>query len=289
MDARAIAAALLVVCLAAPGAAVPAGHVNLALSASGALGVTVVYTDPNGSALRYAMDGNFSPLLDVLITNTSQRATTLAQIETAESTPIIGGFFGNRDGVVVASEVTLFESLIQQQVKLLPPNSLTGGGGVELTMDGSPPTSAHLLSVSFANATGPDNSTQPILITTDLAYQFDYGSGSHLLALTFNNSSTGLSPGGPAASVVVSLTTPNATAVTGSRGFTTTSTSNDPWGLGPAQFTGAYSAAPGQGASISFGPSFPTAYAVILIAIAAAAVASALLWRRRRRRRAAEG
>ncbi len=277
---------LLVAAATAPAAGSPGGSVSLTLGASGALNATVAFTDPNGSALRYAMDGNFTPLVDALVTNATQRATILAQIATAESTPIIGAFFGNRDGTVVASEVTLFESLIEQQVQLLPASSLTGGGGVGLVLDGAPPTSAHLDSVSFANATGPVSSSQPILVTSALSYQFTYGSGSHSLALTFNNSSTGLVPAGGEVSVTVSLTTPAATAVTGATGFNTTSVANDLWGLGPAHFSGTYDSSSGHPVSIAFGPAFPTAYVALGAAVAALVLLGALLlWRRRRRAR----
>ena len=50
--------------------------------------------------------------------------------------------------------MTLFEQLIAQQSKLLPSGTLTGSGGVALTLDGHGPTSAVLGGVTFSGAEG---------------------------------------------------------------------------------------------------------------------------------------
>lgn len=276
-------ALLLGALLAASVAPPPAGSIALGLSGSGALSARAVVTDANGSALRYAMDGNFTPLVSLLVENASQRASILSQIAIAEATPIVGSFFGNHDGVVEPSEVTLFESLLEQQARLLPSTSLTGGAGVGLTLDGAPPTSVTLSGIAFANATGPVDSSAPIVLTTSLAYQFAYRSGAHVLALTLNNSSLPAAPGNASADFSVTFTTPSAMAITGSRGFASGSVANDPWGLGTSTFRGVYATGSSTGAAIDFAPAFPTAYAAAGVALAAGLVAFVLLWRRRRR------
>ena len=285
MDPRTVALLLAAALLLPTAASAASGSVDLALSSGGALAVDATVVDPNGSALRYAMDGNFTPLLDLAVADPAQRATILGEIEIAESTPLLGSYFGNHDGTVEASEAARFAGLLEQQASLLPPTGLTGGSAVALTLDGANATSAKLTAIAFLNATGPDTSAAPVTVTTSLGYQFAYGSGDHVLALTF----AAAFPGAPTTgtSVDVALTTPAATAIHGTAGFSAgASVANDPWGLGSGHLAAGFEPGNATRASVDFGPAFPTAYVVLGIAAAAGVAIAVLGLRRRARRRA---
>jgi hypothetical protein len=284
----ALVALLLGLVLTVPAAARATGlATGLVIGSDGTVSIAVTVVDPNGSALRYAMDGNFSPIVDGLTTNTTQRTTILAEITTAERTPILDSFFGNRDGSVTDAEAALFSSLVRQELSAIPVSSLSGSSSVAFRLDGAAPTSVVLSSLTFLNASGPDASPAPITIQTTGVDTFPYGSGAHQLQLTLNTTPTNVNVSLLTGDVAVTITTPAATTITSTHGFASASVTNDPWGWGAASLHGTVAPASNAQVGVNFGPSFPTGD-VVIAAVVGAALASAvvLLWRRARRRRA---
>ena len=120
-------------------------------------------TDPNGSTLRAAMDGNFAPLVDSLPINATEQATILSAISLQESGLVGSLLFGNRDGTVEANEVTMFETLIQDAGTAFSSTGISSAnfsltGLVALELDGSAATSTKLGGVAFTGAVGPVSS-----------------------------------------------------------------------------------------------------------------------------------
>ncbi len=277
----AVAAVLL---LPAPAAAASA---QLAVDGSGDLSVSLTGEISNGSALRSAMDGEFGPLLSLLVTNASQRASLLAQINASESSPLLGLLFGNRDGTVSGTEVTTFESLLEQESQLLPSGTLTGSSTFGLELDGQGPTTARLTTISFLGATGPDTSSAPINVTTSLAYRFPYAGTSHTLAFQINLTSASLPLGVLTGPLNLSVSLPAGTSVRSTSGFASETTSNDPLGWGPASVVGTFLPSSQSTLTVSYGPAFPTGDVLVVApVVVAAGLAAFLLLRRRRRRRA---
>jgi len=277
---------LLVLALA-PSAA-RAASASVTIGTNGSVELVLSATIPNGSALREAMDGNFTPIVEAITTNATERANILAQIGTAESTPFVGSLFGNRDGVVEPSEVASFESLLQYETQLLPTGSISGGAFLAFTLDGARATATHISGVTFSNATGPADSTGPLGVSTQLTYAFAYGGSTHELALTTNISTGGFPLALITGSVDLSVATPAGTSVTGTSGFDQATISNDPLGWGTSSVSGSFTPTTSGSLSVSFGPAFPTGDVIIVVPIVAvAAVAGALLYRRRKRRLAA--
>jgi hypothetical protein len=267
-----------------PGLPVQPSSVALALGSDGALTISLAAVDANGSALRYAMDGNFTALVDSFPMNDSARASLLQRIDALESTPIVSAYFGNRDGSVDASEVASFTALLEQGAQYLPSGSLTGGALFSVRLDGANASSARLTGVAFAGAVGSDSSTQPVTATSTLTDQFALGSGTHSLRL-----SVGVAiPAAPIVAIsAVPLTfeTPPAMAVTFVSGLNSGSTSNDAFGWGPSKTSGYLPAATNETVVIDFGPAFPLGDAVLAGgALAAIAAVGAVLWVRQRRR-----
>jgi hypothetical protein len=270
--------------LALPPAA-SAASAGLSLSGSGTLSLDLTASIPNGSALRAALDGDFEPLVDAIVTNESQRSTILQQIEVAESTPIIGSLFGNRDGTVEPTEVTQFETLLQEEAQLLPAGTISGTAAVGLTLDGHGPDSSRLAGVGFSDATGPVASTLPVPVTTSLSYGFPYTGSSHRLALTLNLTPTTVPLGVFTGAVGISFTTPTGMTITGTAGFDQVTVTNDALGWGAASLAGSFTPATQQVLAVSFGSSTPWGYVLLIAPIAAAVgVGGYLLVRRRRRR-----
>ncbi|MCI4344705.1 MAG: hypothetical protein L3J87_03675, partial [Thermoplasmata archaeon] len=94
--------------------------VSVTYVSSTQLGVSLSLSDGNGSALRYAIDGNFTPFVEGLPVNASTRSSILNTLNQTENSPFLAGFFGNRDGHVDAGEVTQFSALLKQEARLLP-------------------------------------------------------------------------------------------------------------------------------------------------------------------------
>ncbi len=290
------AAALIIflVVVAAPltrAAPAPAGA-TLSLGSSGTLtaGLTVVVA--NGSALRYAMDGYFGPLVAELPGTNSSRAALLATINAMESDPLFAGLFGDHDGRVDSTvDVPRFERLVLNEAKLIPVSDFSGL--LNLTLDGKGPLSDQLANISFSNAPGPDNSTAPIGITATLTLAFSWsGTGSsHTFEISWNLPSIlgNLTVSVP--NVNVSFRTPAAVTITSVQGLTATQISNDPFGWGAASASGQYTPLPGHTIVIRFGPSFPTGDVLIGGVVAAAALGGLgfLLLRRRRRKTSPSG
>lgn len=269
----------------APSALGAPASLDLSVSTSGTITVALDADMANGSALRYAMDGNFTPLIDSLPVNASQRASLLSEIALAESSFLSSSYFGNHDGNVSAGEVTLFESLINNQAKLLPTGSITGAGTVVLALNGVPATNGKLTGIDFSGAVGPDTSSAPITVSSGLAYTAPYGSGSQNLTFGVHLPSlfAGV-PGTSAAAVEVAVSTPVATTISSATGLSGTVVSNDLLGWGSASASGSYAPAENGTVTILFHPSFPTGDVVIGAAVVAGLAGVALVLLRRHRR-----
>lgn len=258
---------------------------SLVLGSDGALAISLSVVDPNGSSLRHAMDGDFVPLIDSLPVNASQQAALLAQITTAETTPLLSGYFGNRDGTVEPSEVSLFTTLIQQGARYLPSGTLTAGNLLGVQVDGKNASAAQLAGVTFAGAAGPVSSSLPLTVTSTLADQFALGSGSNTLRLIVS-----LPIGGSLVAVAVpplnlTFQAPSGTTITSVSGLGSVSTHNDALGWGSPTTSGTYAPLSNSTLLIAFGPAFPVGDVVIGAGAAAALVAIGfVLWLRHRRR-----
>jgi hypothetical protein len=265
-------------------ASASAASVVLSFDGAGHLSAQLQVTAQNGSALREAMDGSFGPLVDLISTNASQRASILAQISAAESTPFVSAYFGNRDGTVSASEVSLFETLLQQESQLLPSSSFTSSPALAVTLDGAAPTSITLTGVSFQDATGPADSTAPVIVAPSVALDFPFSGSSHVLALSANITAVGFTLSPVLGNVNLTLSLPNGQAVTQSAGFSNAQIQNDLLGWGPSSFSGTYAPSTHGEISVSFGAAFPAGDVLVVALAAAVGIVLALLWLRRRRR-----
>ncbi|MCI4325186.1 MAG: hypothetical protein L3K00_04820 [Thermoplasmata archaeon] len=276
-------AALLLATSFAAGASSPSAQ--LTVGTDGSVGIALSVVDPNGSALRFAMDGNFTPLVNLIPGNASGRASILAQIETAQSSPFLAGLFGNHDGTVEPSEVGLFESLLRDEAGTIPSAALTGGGILNLTLNGQAPGSAAFEGVSFAGAVGADTSSAPITVTSSTTDAFLPEGTSGTLGIAWNLT---LGSGLLAAAipnVTLSVSMPAGTTITSTNGVVGAQVSNDPLGYGAPTASGLIGTTLTGTASIGFHPAFPLGDVLIGVAVAAVvAVAALLLWRRRSRR-----
>jgi hypothetical protein len=273
--------------LPALGTSAPTPGVGLMLGSDGSITTQLTTVDPNGSALRYAMDGNFEPLVYALPGNNSTKATLLATINATESNPLLAGLFGDHDGQVDAYvDVPRFQSLILNEAKLIPSSTLIGA--LNISLDATPATTVTLQGVSFSGAEGPDSSIQPIGISATLLASFAWSGvdASHVLEVAWNLPALvgNLSVG--AAAVNLSFTTPNAVTIVSATGMAGTQIENDPLGWGPARVSGEYTPLAGHVVTIDFGPAFPTGDALLLgaVAVAAGAIIGTILVRRRRGR-----
>jgi hypothetical protein len=282
--ARLVPLAVVLVVVLTAGTAAAGPSAALTVGTNGAIAVALSVVDPNGSALRFAMDGNFSPLVDALPGNTSSHAELLAGIEVAESSALFSGLFGNHDGTVEPAEVGMFESLLESEVGTVPTATLTGDGILNLTLNGVPPGSATFDGVGFSGAPGPDSSSAPITVTTSTAEQFLPTGTSGTVGIAWNLSlgSVGLGLALPGPNVSVSVTTPAGTAITSTSGFQ--SVSNDPFGYGAPTASGNLGTHPTGTASLTFHPAFPLGDVLIVVAVGAVAAVGGFVWWRRRRR-----
>jgi hypothetical protein len=266
---------------------------TLSITPSGLLAVNFTLADPNGSPLRYAMDGNFSPLVNSLPANATTKSNALRQIAALESAPLVGGFFGNRDGSVSSAEVILFQGLLHQLTSgvggSLPTGTLSASAVAGLTLDGAKASTSTFQSVTFAGAEGPDNSTLPIGISLQFSYQFPISGSQHTLSFAIGGGGLPSAIVIPNAIATVSFSTPPGTTITSVDGLGSVSTSSDPWGWGGSQSSGTYTLATNSTIAFHYQSSFPTGD-LVLGGIATGAIAlgaSLLLLRRRRRRRGA--
>lgn len=275
--------ALLVVTAAPGGATGPSAH--LGVGTDGSIGVALTVVDPNGSALRFAMDGNFTPLIDLIPGNASSHASILAQVETAESSPFLAGLFGNHDGTVEPSEVGMFESLLRDEVGSIPSSALTGGGILNLTLNGQAPGSASFEGVGFGGAPGSDASTAPITVTSSTTDSFLPEGSTGTVGLAWNFTGAGGLIAVAVPNVSLSVTLPAATTVTATTGIQGASVSNDPLGYAAPTASGLIGTSPTGTASISFHPAFPLGDVLIGVGVGAAvAVVGFYFWRRRAKR-----
>ncbi|MCI4323099.1 MAG: hypothetical protein L3K03_03610 [Thermoplasmata archaeon] len=256
--------------------------VDLTLATNGTLTIAVTSQVTNGSALRFAMDGNFTPLLGVLQLNASETAKIVGTINGLESSPFTASLFGNRNGQVSAYEVTTFESLIGRESSLVPKGLLGGTGVLPSTLDGAPPLSESVGSVLFTGATGSDTSTAPIGVQVQSSDAFDFAGSTHTLTLGSPSLPFGL-PG--SLDLNLSFTTPAGEMITGVSGTTTDHVSNDPLGWGAASMHGTVVAATNSSVTVEFQNAPPVGtIAIILGSLAVGGlVAGGWLWRRRAR------
>ncbi|MCI4331762.1 MAG: hypothetical protein L3K19_07965 [Thermoplasmata archaeon] len=287
--------------ISAPAAVAPRAHpadstadgATLSITTSGLLALNLTFSDPNGSTLRYAMDGNFTPLVEGLPINASTQSRVLGQIATLESTPLVGGFFGNRDGSVSPGEVTLFEGLLHQLTAgtggVLPTNTLSVASLANVTLDGARASVSAFQSVSFSGAEGPDSSELPLGISLQFSYQFGVSGTQHTLALSIGGAGLPSALVIPTALASVSFSTPGGTTITSVDGLSGVSTSTDPLGWGSSDASGTYTLSANSVIAFHYQTSFPTGDVLIGGAVTGlvAAAASLLLLRRRRRRKAA--
>ena len=272
----------------APTAPGPGQGVDLTLTSAGALTASFSLVDLNGSALRYAMDGNFTPLILSLPLSATNRTLALTEIATLEAEPLLAGLFGNRDGSVDAEEVINFARLLEEGSRDVPDTLLTGVDGFNATLDGQAPTSLVLSSITFLNATGADTSSLPLTIQSDLAAQFGTVGSPSVLALDLPVSTlpTGVPVG--LLSVPVSFSGPAATTITSVSGLVGESTTNDPLGWGAPSAQGSYPLGSSSAIQFHFDTAFPLGDVLAIgLPIVALVIALVLLVRRRRRRRLA--
>ena len=283
LPSRATAVALLLFGLALLPAFASASSATVAVGSDGTVGVSFSVEDANGSTLRFAMDGNFTPLIDALPLNASQKSSALAAIHSAESSPLLASLFGNRDGTVEPSEVSMFSSLLRDEASAIPSGALTGGSFLSTTLNGNAPGSANFGGATFSGAPGPDSSSAPITITTSSTESFLPEGSSGTLVVTWNLTiATGIAI--PAPNATVTVTTPAGTSITTATGLQGESVHNDLLGYGAPSATGSVGAGPTGSATVAFHPAFPLGDVLIGVAIAALAVVLALLYRRRVRR-----
>jgi hypothetical protein len=257
---------------------------NVTVHSDGAVAVGLSATIPNGSAVREAMDGNFTAIVGLITSNASQRSSLLNSIATAEGAPFIGALFGNRDGIVEPSEVGLFQSLLVQEAQFLPSGGLSGGSFLSFTLDGARAGSTRLAGIAFGNATGSVGSTADIPVATDLAYSFPYSGGSHALALTTNLTPTAVPLTLLTGAIDLGIVTPAGTSVTATSGFDQVRIANDALGWGTSSASGTFTPSTSGTLSVSFGAAFPVGDVAIAVPIVAAAGLLAFLFFRRRRR-----
>jgi hypothetical protein len=267
---------------------VPSPGVALTLSSDGSVTAQLNTIVANGSALRFAMDGYFGPLVNSLPGTNASRAALLSEINATENNPIFAGLFGDRDGRVDGSvDVPRFQTLILSEARLIPLAAITGA--LNVTMDGNGPTSDKLEAVSFSDAPGPDNSSAPIGVTATLTATFSWsGVGeSHTFVVAWNLPAIVGNLSVPVAAVNLSFTTPPAITITSVSGLNESHTSNDLLGWGSASASGQYTPLPGHNVVIHFGPAFPSGDALIVgaVALVAGGLVGLLLLRRRRGRR----
>jgi hypothetical protein len=278
---------LLVMSVPATTASGLSSGIALTVGNDGGVTAGLNFIVQNGSALRYAMDGYFGPLIALLPGNSSSKAAILAEINVTENNPLFAGYFGDHDGKVNGVDVYRFQSLVDNESKLIPLSSITGV--LNVTLDGNSPTTDLLRTVTFSDAVGLDNSTAPMGLTTDLALSFVWsGTGKpHTFDVSWNLPAILGNLTVPILPVNVSFRTPPAVTITSVTGLSDTHISNDPFGWGSASASGEYTPLPGHSIVVQFGPSFPTGDALIVIAvvIVAGAVVGVLLFRRRRGRR----
>jgi hypothetical protein len=279
--------AILVLTAGAPAtsASAPSSGIGLTLSGNGTLTAGVGTVVSNGSALRYAMDGDFGPLVDSLPGTNASRKAVLMDINDTEL--VLPGAFGDHDGRVNSLDLQRFESLIQSESSHIPVSAITGL--LNVTMDGKGPVSDLLQSITFSNALGLDNSSAPMGVTANLAVTFVWSgvSHSHSFVVAWNLPSILANLSLPVPAVNVSFNTPTAVTITSVTGLNGTRISNDPLGWGSASASGQYTPLPGHTVVIKFGPSFPTGDALIIgaVAVVAGVLLGLFLLRRRRRRR----
>ncbi|MGA7861249.1 MAG: hypothetical protein WCB19_05275 [Thermoplasmata archaeon] len=265
----------------------PSSGITLTLGSDGAVIAGLETVATNGSALRYAMDGYFGPLVELLPGTNASRTALLGEISSAESNPLTAGLFGSRSGRVDSTDVSRFVGLIDSYAKYIPVTAITGV--LNVTIDGTGPASDQLRGVSFSNAPGSDNSSAPIGLTATLAAAFTWSGlgNAHTFQVAWNLPSILGNLSLPVQAVNVSFATPTAITITSVTGLNATQISNDPFGWGSASVSGQYTPLPGHTVVIKFGPSFPTGDALIVgaIVIVAGLAVGLLLARRRRRRR----
>jgi hypothetical protein len=268
----------------APAQAVVAGQdaLSATLGSDGHLALNATLAVANGSPLRYAMDGDFTPLVNAMPVNATTRAAILARIAAAETSPAFAPFFGNRDGVVEPSEVALFAYFVGQGSRFVPSGFFSASALFAVRLDGNAPTGGSLGSVAFTDAAGPDASVAPLGIETGVSLVFPYAGNGHALSVRWAAATVGPAP--TPGTLSVSFRTPPGEAVTGTSGFVSASVSNDPLGWAPATVSGSASLAQSGNLTVSFDPAFPLGY--VLVGVGVAAAAGVVVWRDRRRRRA---
>jgi hypothetical protein len=281
--ASALAAGLLLLPAAAVAQPGPS-PVSLILNPNGTLLANLTVEIPNGTLLRYAIDGNFTPLLDALPISAANRSHYESEIALLEDNPFTAGDFGNRDGTVSSGEVTEFTRLAVQESAYLPSDLLTGGLIFSMTMDGQTPSAATIEALYLSGAVGPDTSSAPIEASFTTQYSFSLGGSSHTLELSWT-----LPPLVFSSFLDFDLTflTPAGDSITGNSGFGSTSVHNDLFGFAPGKFSGELTPSGTGTASIEFGPAFPLGIILIVaVVVGAGALGLLLLMLRARRRRA---
>lgn len=277
------------VSVAPPGlASAPTAGVTLTLGGDGTVTAALETVVSNGSALRFAMDGNFSPLVDSLPGTNASRASLLLTISLLEANPLDAGFFGDHDGRVDAVvDVPHFQNFINYAAHLVPLSSFTGI--LNVTLDARTPTAENLQAISFSNAVAADTSVASIGVTATTVANFAWSgtTNAHTFELAWNLPSALGNLSVPVEALNLSFTTPAGVSITSATGLSGTRITNDPSGWGSASASGQYTPLPGHNVVVQFGPAFPTGTVAVITSVSGAAVAAVglLLLRRRRRQR----
>ena len=256
---------------------------SLDLRANGELLSDARATIANGSLLRFAIDGNFSPLLGALPLNDSTRNSIAQAIYSAEGGQF-ATFFGNHDGRVEPGEVDSFQSLLIADSGVFPTWLILAGSAPSVTIDGQAAAAMQLVAVQITGGVGLDTSPAPVSIFAQRSDQYVYGSGGHLLTISWNLFSASTVLGAPRP-LNVSLRLPDATQVESTSGFLSASTAQDPWGLAAASLSGSAQPSSAAPLTVRFSPAFPWAMVVIIVGVAGVAASLAVIWRVRRRSR----
>ncbi|HZY70704.1 MAG TPA: hypothetical protein VFF67_06990 [Thermoplasmata archaeon] len=263
--------------------AVGTSSLTVVLSNDGTLAGSLVAWDTNGSALRYAIDGDFRPLLDLLPINASTRSALLANLNASESNPLVAGLFGNHDGSVEPGEVSQFADLVTTEAQYFPASFLNPSF-VHLTVDGGGATAYTFTGLGLPGAVGPDRSTTPIAIEANVSYHFPITGASHTVRLQWVVP-VGFSLVAPGP-IDFAVSGPAGTSVTSTSGLGSAAVRNDPLGWGTSAASGTVDPTTDGNATVAFGPAFPIGDILVVLAVAGpAGVVGAVLLRRRRRHR----
>ena len=140
------------------------------------IGDLIVYTSgkiQNGSAVRYAMDGNFSVLIESSNLSPEQKVLLYNYTSLLKTDPRFKMLLGNEDGVVTEQEIENFENLIKEGSKISSSQMYFFSEYLfTITIDNREPFDMKIMNIDFGGAQGPVNSTKSITTELYVIYNF---------------------------------------------------------------------------------------------------------------------